>query len=156
MARRGRRAGGRSRRAVRGGAWWGGVVAGLVLAGCGGGEATSAGTGPRQAAAAASGGSTITAAARAEAKTIFQTRCAVCHGEQGRGDGPGSAGLDPKPRNFQDADWQASVTDEHIEKIIVYGGAAVGRSPTMPGNPDLQGKPAVVAALREYIRNLER
>lgn len=90
----------------------------------------------------------------AEARTIFETRCVTCHGPKGAGDGPGSAALDPKPRNFQDAAWQSSVTDDHLEKIILYGGAAVGRSPAMPGNPDLQSKPAVTRALVEYLRNL--
>jgi hypothetical protein len=36
------------------------------------------------------------------------------------------------------------VTDEHLEKIVMYGGAAVGKSPSMPGNPDLMSKPEVV------------
>jgi mono/diheme cytochrome c family protein len=94
------------------------------------------------------------AAARAEAEQIFATRCFTCHGAEGKGDGPGSAALTPPPRNFQDPEWQKSVTDSHIEQIIQYGGAAVGRAPTMPGNPDLMSKPAVVTALRERIRKL--
>ena len=96
----------------------------------------------------------ITDAARAEAKEIFGSRCNVCHGATGGGDGPASAGLTPHPRNFHDAVWQKSVPDEHIEKIIVYGGAAVGKAPMMPANPDLSEKPATVAALREYVRSL--
>jgi mono/diheme cytochrome c family protein len=95
-------------------------------------------------------------AARAEAQQIFATRCFTCHGPLGAGDGPGSAALTPRPRNFRDAEWQKSVTDSHIEQIIQYGGAAVGRSAAMPGNPDLMSKPAVVAALREHIRELGR
>jgi len=62
----------------------------------------------------------------------------------------------PPPRNFQDAAWQASVSDQHIEQIIQYGGAAVGKSPTMPSNPDLMSKAEVVAALREHVRGLAR
>jgi mono/diheme cytochrome c family protein len=85
---------------------------------------------------------------------IFETRCFTCHGKEGAGDGPGSAALTPKPRNFQDADWQASVTDEHLSQIIMYGGAAVGKSLTMPGNPDLTSKPEVVNALVAHIRGL--
>ena len=64
------------------------------------------------------------------------------------------AGLMPKPRNFQDAAWQKSVSDEHIEQIVQYGGAAVGKSPAMPANPDLTSKPEVVAALRAHVRAL--
>jgi mono/diheme cytochrome c family protein len=96
----------------------------------------------------------VSAAAVTEAEDIFKTRCTPCHGPQGRGDGPASAGLTPPPRNFSSPEWQKGVTDEHIEKIVVYGGIAVGRSPAMPGNPDLDGKPEVVRALRGHIRKL--
>jgi mono/diheme cytochrome c family protein len=97
---------------------------------------------------------TAAPAAEAAARQIFETRCVTCHGSTGAGDGPGSAALDPRPRDFRDAAWQSSVDDAHIEQIIQYGGAAVGRSPTMPGNPDLMAKPDVVAELRAYIRGL--
>jgi len=95
----------------------------------------------------------ITAEARQEAQQIYSTRCTVCHGTEGRGDGPGGASLDPAPRDYHDATWQDSVTNQEIERAIVYGGAAVGRSPAMVANPDLGSKPDVVAALREIIRN---
>lgn len=96
------------------------------------------------------------AAVTAEAKQIFETRCFTCHGMHGAGDGPASAGLTPPPRNFQDPAWQASVTDEHIRQIIQYGGAAVGKSPAMPSNPDLMSKPEVVDALRAHVRGLSK
>jgi mono/diheme cytochrome c family protein len=101
----------------------------------------------------APGGVKITNADRQEAHQIFTTRCAACHGQFGRGDGPGAAGLNPKPRNYADAAWQSATTDEEIEKAIVYGGAAVGKSLQMVANPDLQAKPGVVAALREIVRS---
>jgi mono/diheme cytochrome c family protein len=90
----------------------------------------------------------------AEAQGIYKDRCTVCHGATGKGDGDGSAALDPKPRDFTEAEWQSSVTDDHLQKIIVYGGAGVGKSPTMPANPDLDAKPEVVAELVKLIRGL--
>ena len=96
------------------------------------------------------------ATAQAEAEKIFSERCVTCHGAGGAGDGPASAGLVPKPRNFQDTAWQQSVSDEYIEQIVQYGGAAVGKSPAMPANPDLMSKPAVVAALRTHVRELAK
>ena len=96
------------------------------------------------------------AAAVLEAKQIFETRCITCHGPLGAGDGPASAGLTPPPRNLQDPAWQASVTDTHIEQIVQYGGAAVGKSPAMPANPDLMARPEVVAALRAHVRELAK
>lgn len=90
-----------------------------------------------------------------QAEELFAGRCTPCHGPQGRGDGPASAGLTPKPRNFTDAAWQGKVTDEHIEKIVLYGGAAVGKSPAMPPNPDLEQYPELIKGLRAHIRSLK-
>ena len=88
----------------------------------------------------------------AEANQIFMARCSTCHGMDGQGDGPASAALNPRPRNFHLADWQKSVTDAQLAKIIAEGGPSVGKSPLMPPNPDLVNKPGVVAALVAKIR----
>jgi mono/diheme cytochrome c family protein len=149
---------------------WGSLILGAVLTllvGCGGGEKKSEGaesTAPASPASATEAEESHEAVheqagapgdeAREEAQKIFSTRCFTCHGAGGTGDGPGSAALTPKPRNFTDATWQASVTDDHIAKIIQFGGAAVGKSPAMPGNPDLMSKPEVVQALVAKIRSL--
>jgi hypothetical protein len=95
----------------------------------------------------------VTQQDRAEAQQIFANRCTPCHGPSGGGDGPASASLSPHPRNFHDATWQKSVDTEHITKIIRFGGAAVGKSPAMPANPDLNEKGAVVAALTARVRS---
>lgn len=52
-----------------------------------------------------------------------------------------AASLDPKPRNYADPAWQASVSDDDIKAIIVKGGAGVGKSKWMPGQPQLAGDP---------------
>ena len=96
---------------------------------------------------------TAAAAGSVDAHALFQARCAPCHGPNGKGDGPGAAALNPKPRNYTDTNWQNSVTDEHIKQTILYGGAAVGKSPNMPANPDLEGKPeldGLVKVVREF------
>jgi mono/diheme cytochrome c family protein len=95
----------------------------------------------------------ISAAAKAEAKEIYNARCVACHGATGAGDGVAAAALNPKPRNFKDAAWQGSIKDADIEKVIKEGGPAIGKSNLMPPNPDLVAKPEVVAALREFIRS---
>lgn len=120
-----------------------------VFAACRGNDAAKAPAAP-----AAPPAPVISPAAQAEATEIFTTRCGACHGKEGKGNGPAAIGFNPKPRNFTDAVWQASVTDEHIEKIIVYGGAAVGKNPAMPPNPDLMAKKETVAALRAHVRLL--
>jgi mono/diheme cytochrome c family protein len=94
----------------------------------------------------------ITPQAREEALSIFAERCAVCHGDNGDGTGPGASNLNPKPANFRSPKWQSSVSDERIATIIVNGGTSVGLSASMASNPDLEGQPDVVAALVEHIR----
>lgn len=126
---------------------------GVVACKGGGGASPSPSPAAGGSPAAQAGGVQITEEARAQAKEIFAQRCATCHGDQGAGDGAASAGLNPKPRNLQSPEWQKSVTDQHIETIILKGGPSVGMSPLMPPNPDLEGKPAVVAALRELVRS---
>jgi mono/diheme cytochrome c family protein len=130
------------------------LVATMGAAACG--TAANSGAVAGGSAGAASNVVAITPEARQEAQQIFATRCSVCHGKQGRGDGPGGAGLVPTPRNYHDPEWQKSRTDAQIEQVIVYGGAAIGRSPAMVANPDLGGKPAVVSALREIVRGFGR
>ncbi len=88
-----------------------------------------------------------------QAKQIFNVRCAVCHGATGKGDGPGAAALNPKPRDYSDAAWQASVTDEKLKKVIVEGGVAVGMSELMAPNPDLGQKPEVLDEIVKMIRS---
>lgn len=89
----------------------------------------------------------------AGAEQIFKTRCTPCHGPDGLGNGSASATLNPKPRNFHDPDFQKRASDEHIERIVQYGGAAVGKSPAMPANPDLKENLAVVRGLRVKVRS---
>ncbi|MET0391162.1 MAG: c-type cytochrome [Polyangiales bacterium] len=89
----------------------------------------------------------------ASAEQVFATRCAACHGQSGHGDGPASAALNPKPRNYSDAAWQKSVTDDQIKKAIVEGGQAVGKSPLMAPNPDLANQPQVVEGLVKIVRS---
>lgn len=90
-----------------------------------------------------------------EAEKYFKTRCTVCHGTTGAGDGPGSAALDPKPRAFAEAAWQEGVTDEHLMKVITEGGVSVGMSPGMPAHPDLKQKPEVLKELVALIRGFK-
>jgi cytochrome c oxidase cbb3-type subunit 3 len=61
----------------------------------------------------------------------YKLYCATCHGEDGCGDGPGAAGLDPKPAKHCDGSYMNALSDAHLFKVIKEGGAAVGKSPLM-------------------------
>ena len=91
-----------------------------------------------------------------KAEAIYSSRCVVCHGASGRGDGPAAKYLLLKPHNLADAKWQASVNDAFLEVVIKYGGTGIGEGPSMPGNPDLVlGKNVeVLRALIAKVRSL--
>ncbi|MBC7658650.1 MAG: cytochrome c [Chitinophagaceae bacterium] len=61
----------------------------------------------------------------------FEQFCSACHGLDGKANGPGAAGLNPKPRNFTDVAWQNKTDDARIYKVLKEGGASVGLSSSM-------------------------
>lgn len=56
----------------------------------------------------------------AEARHLFDSTCAICHGRDGRGGVPAAEGQ-PAPRNFCDAAFQASRSDDDLKKAIRDG-----------------------------------
>ena len=52
---------------------------------------------------------------------IYQERCALCHGPEGKGDGPAAAGLNPKPRNHTDGAYMKTRTDDQLLEVIEHG-----------------------------------
>ena len=38
-------------------------------------------------------------------KKVFATNCSMCHGTEGKGDGPAGQGLNPRPRNLVEGKW---------------------------------------------------
>ena len=91
-----------------------------------------------------------------EAQNLYGTVCATCHGPGGRGDGPAAANLNPKPRDYTDKAWQASVGDAEIRKTILEGGLAVGKSPIMPAQPQLADKPEVLEEMIKIVRGFAK
>lgn len=116
-----------------------------------GGAAGEAGYGGGGSGGSATGGAISDAQARAQ--EIYESRCGVCHGESGAGDGPSAPALNPQPRNFTDQDWKDNVTAEDIAAVIVYGGEPYGLAPLMPPNADLENESEVVAALVEIVQS---
>src|SRR5882757_11034386 len=72
-----------------------------------------------------------------EGETIFQTRCFVCHGREGKGNGPASTGLGATVRDLTNPSWQDSTSDETIRSVVRNGAQAVGGSIAMAPNRDL-------------------
>jgi mono/diheme cytochrome c family protein len=89
-----------------------------------------------------------------EGETIFQMRCFVCHGREGKGNGPASIGLGATVRDLTTPSWQDSTSDETIGSVIRNGAQAVGGSVAMVPNRDLSD--AQIRSLVQYIRGLRR
>jgi mono/diheme cytochrome c family protein len=87
-----------------------------------------------------------------EAQVMYDTKCSRCHGIDGTAHGPSSDSLVPRPHNYADPVWQASVTDDQIKEIILRGGRNLHKNPAMPGNPTLKNRPEVLDGLVKIIR----
>jgi len=61
-------------------------------------------------------------------RAIFIGRCALCHGQEAQGDGRMASRLNPKPVNLT----KSRAPDSYLKMMISKGGAAMGRSPSMP------------------------
>ncbi len=86
-------------------------------------------------------------------KTLFAQYCGSCHGVSGKGDGPGAAALNPKPKDLTDPGYVKGLKDDYLRDLIVKGGPAVGKSPLMPPlGGALKGDD--VKNLIAYIRSL--
>ena len=74
----------------------------------------------------------------AKGKETFKMICANCHGEGGKGDGPGGQGLQPPPRDFTKGEFKFDANkdgkpgeDADLKLVISKGAAEFGGSPLM-------------------------
>jgi mono/diheme cytochrome c family protein len=83
----------------------------------------------------------------ADGKKIYQDRCVLCHGADGKGDGAAAAGLNPKPRNHTDGAYMNSRTNEQLLQVIHDGKGA------MPAWGSVLSEQEMHAVLR-YVRSI--
>jgi mono/diheme cytochrome c family protein len=91
-----------------------------------------------------------TAYCSGETAALYSQRCASCHGDSGKGDGPAGKYLSPKPTDF--ATSLKGKSDHWISRAIKGGGPAVGEAPVMPAYGDLSDRQ--VRELVDYIKKL--
>jgi mono/diheme cytochrome c family protein len=83
---------------------------------------------------------------------LYQSQgCAVCHGKEGRGDGPAAASLGAKPRDFRSAEgFRGPRSVESIAQVLVEG--VPGSGGGMPAYPHLSE--ADRSAIAAYVLSL--
>lgn len=57
----------------------------------------------------------------AHGRKVFLSNCAMCHGQDGKGDGPAGMSLNPRPRNFVEGKWKQGGRSQDLFKTLVTG-----------------------------------
>lgn len=83
---------------------------------------------------------------------LYQTRCAPCHGPDGKAATPTAQALNPKPRDHTDGAYMNQLVPEQLANVIKNGGVAIGRSPIMPPHSDLNDQQ--IEDLIAFVRTL--
>ena len=87
----------------------------------------------------------------AKGKDTYIETCAPCHGTGGKGDGPASVAMNPKPRDHTNGAYMDKLSNAHIFAVIKMGGAQFGY-PGMPAQPQLSEEK--VKDLIAFVRTL--
>ena len=92
-------------------------------------------------------------------KGPYVANCASCHGLQGKGDGPVGVAIEPRPRDFSQAEFKYDTdgdavtgSDADLRNVIRNGAAKYGGSPLMAPWSTLSD--ADVTNVIAYIRSL--
>ncbi len=80
---------------------------------------------------------------------IFRVRCVMCHGQQGRGNGPMAASMNPRPMDFTDSTKRLATTDSAVADVIRRGRR------TMPAFGQMLSRTQVDSVVA-FIRTLHR
>lgn len=126
-------------------------LAALAIVACGGGGADAPAAGTPAVADDQPPPIAVDAAVLQRGKQVYTMNCAPCHGALGKGDGPGAAALNPKPRDHSNSEYMDKLTDQKIADVVSMGGIITG-FPNMPSSPHIRGDDLV--SLVAYMRTL--
>lgn len=80
----------------------------------------------------------------ATGQSLYEAKCQICHGANGRGDGPAAAALNPKPRDFTNPAFWENNADEKIKRTVKTG---KGMMPAFSLDDD------EIKAITDYMRH---
>lgn len=128
------------------------MLSALVLSACGGGQTAK----PQSDIPAAYAGKTNPLAADSNASTagkeIFDTTCAACHGDGGKGDGPAGKALTPPASDLTKI--VATSGDDYLFYRISEGGAMDPYNSSMPAQKNSLSEDEIWQVVT-YIKSLK-
>jgi mono/diheme cytochrome c family protein len=75
---------------------------------------------------------------------LYDDKCVICHGRDGKGNGPGAAAFNPKPADFNSPAFWQRMNDEKIANTVSKGH---GMMPSFDLTPDQ------IKAVIEYLEH---
>lgn len=91
-----------------------------------------------------------------QGKHLYIKYCAVCHGEQGKGDGFNAFNLEIKPRDFTDVKYMNALGDARLLETVSQGGKGVNKSVLMPswgGRISKSEQEYIIAYIRHFAQS---
>ncbi len=87
----------------------------------------------------------------AHGKVVFKNNCAICHGDEGKGDGPAGKALVPPPRNFVEGKWKKGGRSQDLFHTVQNGleGSSMASFKHLPKND----RWAVIQFVRSITQN---
>ena len=61
----------------------------------------------------------------AAGKSLYSAKCQICHGANGKGDGPAAAALNPRPADFTNPAFWQNNAEEKIKRTVTSGKGAM-------------------------------
>lgn len=87
----------------------------------------------------------------AHGKAVFANTCAVCHGNEGKGDGPAGQALNPKPRNLVEGKWTKG--GDKIALFTTVSKGLPGTSMAAFGHLPVKDRWAIVQFIESITQN---